>query len=33
VTDEASPQYGQPTPNNSLSYTPRSMQLGARFNF
>ena len=33
VTDEASPQYGQPTNNNSLSYTPRALQLGVRFNF
>jgi hypothetical protein len=33
VTDEASPQYGQPEPNNSLSYTPRAMQLGFRVTF
>lgn len=33
TTDEASPQYGTPTNNNSLSYTPRAAQLGFRVTF
>ncbi len=33
-TDEASPEtYGQPQPNNSLSFTPRAAQLGFRVSF
>ena len=32
-TDEASPQYGTPAQNASLSYTPRAMQLGFRVTF
>ncbi|MGE3844706.1 MAG: TonB-dependent receptor [Vicinamibacterales bacterium] len=33
TTDEASSQYGDPSPNNSLSYTPRAAQLGFRVAF
>jgi len=33
VTNEASPQYGQPISSSNLSYAPRSVQLGFRLTF
>jgi hypothetical protein len=33
VTNETSPQYGQPTSSTNLSYAPRSLQLGFRLAF
>jgi hypothetical protein len=33
VTNEQSPQYGQPTSSTNLSYAPRSLQLGFRLAF
>jgi hypothetical protein len=33
VTNEASPAYGQPAPNQNFAYWPRLMQLGFRVSF
>ena len=33
TTDITSPQFGNPTQNTSLSYSPRTFQLAARFEF